>query len=77
MGELERMRWYNPKLEAFEWRKAPHNDEEAFTLLDDFPSCEMYAEAYREWRNLGASIPAALLRAGELAVEKDETGGQV
>ena len=69
------MRWYNPKLKAFEWREAPHSDEEALSLLDDFPSCEMYAEVYREWRNLGASITATLMRAGEVAREKGEKSG--
>ncbi len=65
-----RIRWYNPKLENFEWREAPKNDEEALSLLDLYPSCERYAEVYEEWRALGAPIVAALIRAGEAAKEE-------
>ena len=68
--EQRRMRWYNPKLEDFEWREVPKTDEEALDLLDDHPSCERYAEVYEEWRALGAPIVAALIRAGEAAKEE-------
>ena len=70
--ERQRIRWYNPKLENFEWREAPKNDEEALSLLDLSPSCERYAEVYEEWRALGASIMAALIRAGEAAREESQ-----
>ena len=50
------MRWYNPKLEDFEWREVPQTDEGALSLLEGFPDCERYAGIYREWRNLGAPI---------------------
>ncbi len=60
-----RMRWYNPKLGGYEWREVPASDEEALKLLEDWPECEHYAEIYRGWREIGASIMAALIRAGE------------
>lgn len=63
------IRWYNPNLAGFEWRMVPESDEEAFELLEGYPGCEPYAVVYREWRNLGASIAAALIRAGEAAKE--------
>jgi hypothetical protein len=28
------MRWYNPKLEDFEWREVPKTNEEALSLLE-------------------------------------------
>ena len=70
-----RIRWYNPKLETFEWMEAPKSDEEALALLDDHPGCERYPEIYKEWRVLGASIIAALIRAGEAAKEENEGAG--
>src|SRR5688500_11053077 len=33
MIELQRIRWYNPKSESFEWREVPKSDEEALSLL--------------------------------------------
>ena len=68
--EQRRMRWYNPKLENFEWRAVPKSDETALALLDDYPTCERCAEVYEEWRALGAPIIAALIRAGEMAKEE-------
>jgi hypothetical protein len=63
------MRWYNPKLEDFEWREVPPTDEQAIELLEECsPRSPAWAETYREWRELGASIGAALIRAGEAAV---------
>ena len=61
------IRWYNPKLKDYEWRAVPESDEEALRVLDGYPGCEPYAAVYREWRGLGASIHAALARAGEAA----------
>ena len=60
-----KMRWYNPKLGDYEWREVPPSDEEALELLGHYPGCERYAEIYRDWRELGANIMAALIRAGE------------
>jgi hypothetical protein len=64
------MRWYNPKLEDFEWREVPPTDEQALELLEECSprSSAAGAETYRQWRELGASIRAALIRAGEAAV---------
>lgn len=58
------MRWYNPKLGDYEWREVPPSDEEALELLDHDLGCERYAEIYRGWREAGATIMAALIRAG-------------
>ena len=67
------IRWYNPKLENFEWREVPQTDEQAFKMLDDSPYSATCTQTYREWRELGASIGAALMRAGEAAkAERDE-----
>jgi hypothetical protein len=67
--EQGRIRWYNPKLEDFEWREVPKSDEEAISLLEGYPGAEHHAEVYRQWRALRASIGAALIRAGETAKE--------
>jgi hypothetical protein len=62
------MRWYNPKLEDFEWREVPPTDEQAIELLEEgSPRSPAWDETYRQWRELGASIEAALIRAGEAA----------
>ena len=66
-----RVRWYNPRLGGFEWREVPHSDEEVLAMLDGCPGGELCAEVYGEWRQLGASMEAALIRAGEKAREKD------
>jgi hypothetical protein len=66
------MRWYNPKLGDFEWRKVPDSDEEALALLEGFPYATTCTKTYREWRALGAGIMAALIRAGEAAKVKSE-----
>ena len=66
------IRWYNPKIESFEWRELPPTDEQAFELLDGSPFSATCTRTYREWRELGASIGAALIRAGEAAkAERD------
>ena len=67
VGELRRLRWYNPKLGAFEWREVPKSDEEALSLLDGYPGAQRHAAVYEEWRELGASTTAALIRVGEAA----------
>jgi hypothetical protein len=61
------IRWYNPTLDDFEWREVPQTDERALQALGDSPHSPACTETYREWRNLGASIGAALMRAGETA----------
>jgi hypothetical protein len=70
MVEPQRMRWYNPELERFEWRESPKSDEEALSLLSNcsYPSTSI--DTYRYWRSLGASITAALLRAREEEAEE-------
>jgi hypothetical protein len=67
-----RIRWYNPKLGDFEWRHEPQSDEMALADLDGCQGADDLAAAYREWRELGASITVALIRAGEVAREKGE-----
>jgi hypothetical protein len=77
MGILEgaeRVRWYNPRLDNFEWREVPQSDEGALSLLEDSPYTPTCTETYREWRRLGASIPVALIRAGEAAEEERKQG---
>ncbi len=61
------MRWYNPALGSFEWKEVPQSDEEALSALEGSPFTPRCKQTYREWRNLGAGIRAALLRAGETA----------
>jgi len=34
MGHHSPIRWYNPTLEDFEWRKVPRTDEQALKVLD-------------------------------------------
>ena len=72
MGHHSPIRWYNPTLEAFEWREVPPTDERALELLDGSPYSATRTQTYREWRQLGASIKAALMRAGEAAKEQSE-----
>ena len=72
MQEGERIRWYNPSLEDFEWRASPKSDDEALSLLEGSPYSPTCRETYQEWRKLGASITVALIRAGEAAKEADE-----
>jgi hypothetical protein len=61
------MRWYNPALEGFEWREVPESDEEALSALEGSPFTPSCTQTYREWRDLGVGIMAALIRAGEAA----------
>ena len=67
-----RMRWYNPTLEDYEWREVPRSDNEALQLLEGSPHTATCIDTYQEWRKLGASIAAALIRAGE-AVKNSAT----
>jgi hypothetical protein len=73
-GSRRRMRWYNPKLEDFEWREVPKTDEEALSLLEGYAGAEGHAAVYEEWRQLGTEIMAALIRAGEAAKEEQRGG---
>jgi hypothetical protein len=70
MVELQRIRWYNPKGGSFEWREVPKSDEEAISLLSSSSYTQSCTDTYWYWRKLDASITAALLRAGEQAVEE-------
>jgi hypothetical protein len=72
MEHQDPIRWYNPKLGDFEWREVPKTDERALELLDGSPYSPTCARTYREWRELGASIGAALMRAGEAAKDQSE-----
>ena len=67
------MRWYNPSLGDFEWRRVPQSDEEALALLEGYPGAQLLTEVYQEWRGLGASIMSALIRAGDIARERGES----
>jgi hypothetical protein len=67
IAQHRRIRWYNPKLKDFEWREVPESDEEALAALASSPHTPACTQTYREWRALGANIPAALIRAGEAA----------
>jgi hypothetical protein len=55
MAHPRRIRWYNPRLNTFEWREVPESDEEALSLLVGSPYSPITTETYREWRKLGAS----------------------
>jgi hypothetical protein len=64
------MRWYNPKGGSFEWREVPKSDEDALSLLSSSPHTQSCTDTYWYWRKLDASIMAALMRAGEQAIEE-------
>jgi hypothetical protein len=67
------IRWYNPKLEDFAPLEVPTTDEQALEALGGSPHSPACTQTYREWRELGASIAVALMRAGEAAkAERDE-----
>lgn len=66
------IRWYNPTLGDFEWREVSKTDEQALEALGGSPYSPTCARTYREWRELGASIGAALMRAGEVAKDQSE-----
>jgi hypothetical protein len=67
-----RVRWYNPSLRGFEWRNPPEDDEEALAILNESSKSQPYVEVYGKWRNLGATVPMSLIRAGEAAKEADD-----
>jgi hypothetical protein len=67
LAHHSRIRWYNPRLNTFEWREAPESDEEALSLLEGSSYSPICTQTYGEWRNLGATIAEALIRAGEAA----------
>jgi len=67
------MRWYNPKLGGFEWREVPPTAAQALEALEGSPHFQACAETYREWRELGAPIVTALIRAGEAAKAERNT----
>jgi hypothetical protein len=71
MVELQRMRWYNPKDGTFEWREVPKSDEDALSLLRSSSYTQSCTDTYRYWRTLDASITAALMPAGEQAIEEE------
>ena len=71
MVELQRMRWYNPKDGTFEWREVPKSDEDAFSLLRISSCTQSCTDTYWYWRRSDASITAALMRAGEQAIEEE------
>jgi len=71
MVELQSMRWYNPKGGSFEWREVPNSDEDALSLLSGSPYTHSCTDTYLYWRKLDATITAALLRAGEQAIEEE------
>jgi hypothetical protein len=70
----KRIRWYNPNLEGFEWWEVPASDNEALAVLEGSPYTALCTQTYLEWRALGTSIAAALIRAGEAAREADRRG---
>jgi hypothetical protein len=76
MAQHSRIRWYNPKLEDFEWRRVPCSDEEVLKLLEGSPYSPTCKETYEEWRQLGAPITVALIRAGEAALRREEEDGR-
>ena len=73
MVELQCMRWHNPKDGSFEWREVPKSDEDALSLLGGSPYTRNCSDTYLYWRQLGATITAALLRAGEQALEEERS----
>jgi hypothetical protein len=71
LAQGQQIRWYNPKLGDFEWREAPETDDEALAALEGSPHTSVCTKTYHEWRGLGASMAAAVIRAGEAAREAD------
>ena len=68
MERHERVRWYNPAIEDFEWREIPKSDEEALSLLEGSPHTSICKQTYTEWRTLQriAEMLASPLRFAEL-----------
>jgi len=67
MVELQRILWYDPKGESFEWTEVPKTDEDALSLVSSPFYTHSCTDTYLYWRELDATITAALLRAGEHA----------
>ena len=42
MAHHSQIRWYNPRLNSFEWREVPQSDEEALSLLEGSPYSATY-----------------------------------
>jgi hypothetical protein len=72
MAHRNHIRWYNHTQNAYKWREVPKSDEQALKLLEDSAYSPKSTETYQEWRNLGASITMALMRAGEAARDERE-----
>jgi hypothetical protein len=70
VSKRKQVRWYNPALEDFEWREVPDSDKDALSLLEDSSHAPTCIDIYRQWRELGASVTVALIRAGEVAKEE-------
>jgi hypothetical protein len=62
MAHHNHIRWHNPEQGLYEWREAPRTDEEALRLLADSSYSPTCTQTYHEWRGLGATITAALIR---------------
>jgi hypothetical protein len=77
MAQKSPIRWYNPKRGLYEWREVPQTDEQALELLEDSPYATKCIRIYREWRELGTSVTAALTRAGEAAWGEREDDNEV
>ena len=75
MARQGRMRWYDRALGRFMWREVPESDQEALRALEGSAFAPTCTHTYREWRDLGASIAAALIRAGEAAKEEEGRDG--
>jgi hypothetical protein len=45
--EQRHMRWYNPKLEDFEWRE-DKSDKEVLSFLESLRDARAHSEVYRE-----------------------------
>jgi hypothetical protein len=70
MEHQGRMRWYNPRLEDFEWREVPKNEQEALSLLDGSfvpQHVRLFIASGGSW---GASITVALIRARQLGKKR-------
>ena len=68
MAQKSPIRWYNPELGLYEWREVPQTDEQpSLAAREGSPYAPKCLQTYREWRELGTSVTAALIRAGEAA----------
>jgi hypothetical protein len=60
-----------PEAQRLRVEGQPESDDEAIAALEGSPHSPVCTWTYREWRELGASIAAALIRAGEAARDAD------